>query len=220
MALSPTRCATRAGRWMRRPARSTMRCAAVPEAQSSTGGSRRGGARPPHPSGEAHAAAEPLPGGLRDDSDEAARYLSRCATSSWWSTATTSPSARWPELPSLVEQRDRLLDRLFGLHASTRAELGRVRRHAGGRGRAVEGSARHACSSRRRARPPTSEILHLVPTMPRERRWWSRPPTARSPTGARRARRQRDLGRAAARRQRDHLLECHDPPCDTARTRR
>ena len=105
----------------------------------------------------------------------------RCATSSWWSTATTSPSAA-AEVPSLVEQRDRLLDRLVRLHASTRAEVWVVfdGTQAGGvapsKGQPVRVLFTPAGTT------ADEQILHLVPTVPASGLWWSRPRTARSRT--------------------------------------
>ena len=147
---------------------------------------------------------EPLPGRLHDDSDGRLDTSSRCAASSWWSTATTSPSAAG-ELPSLVEQRDRLLDRLVRLPASTRAEVWVVFDGTqAGRGRAVEGSARrvlfHAGGHDRRRADPT----HLVPTVPRERPVVVASSDLRGRGRRAPPRRQRDLCRAAARTPAEH----------------
>ena len=66
---------------------------------------------------------EALPGGVRDDSVEAARHLLRVRHVVVIVDGYNVAKRGWPDLASLADQRDRLLDRLIGLHASTRAEF-------------------------------------------------------------------------------------------------
>ncbi len=112
---------------------------------------------------------EPLPGGLHDDSDDAARYLVALRHVVVVVDGYNVAKRAWPELPSLVEQRDRLLDRLVRLHASTRAEVWVVfdGTQAGGvapsKGQPVRVLFTPAGTT------ADEQILHLVPTVPRER---------------------------------------------------
>ena len=160
---------------------------------------------------------EPLPGGLHDDSDDAARYLVVLRHVVVVVDGYNVAKRGWPELPSLVEQRDRLLDRLFGC---TRALVPKCGSCSTARRRA--GSRRQRVSPSRVLFTPAGttadeQILRLVPTVPRERPVVVASSDREVADGAPAARRQRDLGRAAARRQ---LTSSNvTPPVHTARTR-
>ncbi len=110
----------------------------------------------------------PLPGGLRDDSVEAARHLLRVRHVVVIVDGYNVAKRGWPEMQSLVDQRERLVDRLVGLHASTRAEF-----------RIVFDGTEAATVAPSKSQPvrviftesgmtADDEILHLVPIVPRE----------------------------------------------------
>ncbi len=112
---------------------------------------------------------EPLPGGVLDDSDDAARHLIGLRHVVVVVDGYNVAKRAWPELPSLVDQRDRLVDRLVRLHASSRAEVWIV----------FDGTEAGAIAASK-GQPVTlvfteagvsadDEILRLVPTVPRER---------------------------------------------------
>ena len=112
---------------------------------------------------------EPLPGGVRDDSVEAARHLLRVRHVVVIVDGYNVAKRGWPDLAALADQRDRLLNRLAGLHASTRAEFQIV----------FDGTQAGSIAATK-GQPVTvlftesgttadDEILRLVPTMPRER---------------------------------------------------
>jgi len=112
---------------------------------------------------------EPLPGGLRDDSDEVARYLVALRHVVVVVDGYNVAKRAWPELPSLVDQRDRLLDRLVRLHASTRAEVWVVfdGTQAGGSAPSKGQPVRVVFTES--ATTADEQILLLLPTVPRER---------------------------------------------------
>ena len=112
---------------------------------------------------------EALPGGVRDDSVEAARHLLRVRHVVVVVDGYNVAKRGWPDLTSLADQRDRLLDRLVGLHASTRAEFQIV----------FDGTQAGSIAATK-GQPVTvvftesgttadDEILRLLPSMPRER---------------------------------------------------
>ncbi|HTN81887.1 MAG TPA: NYN domain-containing protein [Acidimicrobiales bacterium] len=111
----------------------------------------------------------PLPGGVRDDSDEAARFLLRLRHVITIVDGYNVAKRAWPELPSLVDQRDRLIDRLIGVHASTRSEIRIVfdGTQAGG----SVGSKNQPITVQFTEAGVTAddEILRIVPMVPRER---------------------------------------------------
>ncbi len=124
---------------------------------------------------------EPLPGGVRDDSDDAARHLIGLRHVVVVVDGYNVAKRAWPELPSLVEQRDRLIDRMVRLHASSRAEV-----------RIVFDGTEAGAVAASKGQPVTiiftetgvtadDEILRLVPTVPRSVPSWSRLLTVRSP---------------------------------------
>ncbi len=111
----------------------------------------------------------PLPGGVRDDSDDAARHLIGLRHVVVVVDGYNVAKRAWPELPSLVDQRDRLIDRMVRLHASSRAEV-----------RIVFDGTEAGAVAASKGQPVTiiftetgvtadDEILRLVPTVPRER---------------------------------------------------
>ena len=123
---------------------------------------------------------------MHDDSDDAARYLVALRHVVVVVDGYNVAKRVWPEVPSLVEQRDRLLDRLVRLHASTRAEVWVVfdGTQAGGvapsKGQPVRVLFTPAGTT------ADEQILHLVPTVPASGPWWSRPPDREVADGARR----------------------------------
>ncbi len=106
---------------------------------------------------------------MRDDSVEAARHLLRVRHVVVIVDGYNVAKRGWPDLASLADQRDRLLDRLVGVHASTRAEFQIV----------FDGTQAGSIAATK-GQPVTvmfteagttadDEILRLVPSMPRER---------------------------------------------------
>ncbi len=112
---------------------------------------------------------EALPGGVRDDSVEAARHLLRVRHVVVIVDGYNVAKRGWPDLASLADQRDRLLDRLIGLHASTRAEFQIV--FDGTQAGSIAASKGQPVTVLFTETGTTAddEILRLVPTMPRER---------------------------------------------------
>ena len=112
---------------------------------------------------------EPLPGGVRDDSVEAARHLLRVRHVVVIVDGYNVAKRGWPDLVGLADQRDRLLNRLVGLHASTRAEFQIV--FDGTQAGSIAASKGQPVTVLFTETGTTAddEILRLVPTMPRER---------------------------------------------------
>jgi predicted RNA-binding protein with PIN domain len=65
----------------------------------------------------------PLPGGVHDTSDEAARHLVSLKHVVLLVDGYNVAMRAWPDLTVLADQRARLLDRLAGLHATKRTEV-------------------------------------------------------------------------------------------------
>ena len=141
---------------------------AVPDAQPATALDAAAQERRIRPQKHARR-PEPLPGGVRDDSVEAARHLLRVRHVVVIVDGYNVAKRGWPDVGALADQRDRLLNRLVGLHASTRAEFQIV----------FDGTQAGSIAATK-GQPVTvlftetgttadDEILRLVPTMPRER---------------------------------------------------
>ena len=110
-----------------------------------------------------------LPGGVHDHSVEAARHLLALRHVVVVVDGYNVAKRAWPQMTSLLDQRDRLIDRLAGLHASSRAEMWVV--FDGTEAAAIAPSKSQPV---RVLFTPTGttadeQILQLVPTVPRER---------------------------------------------------